>query len=147
MASSLNKATLIGSIGKDPELKTFSNGNRVANFSLATSESWKDKATGEKKEKTQWHKVCVFNEHLVKLAESHLKKGMSVYVEGAIETREYENEGVKKYTTEIVLRPYNGEIKILTWPKNKDAAPEAAAPEKDAKGSVAGQAVDDEIPF
>lgn len=162
MAASLNKATLIGSLGKDPEIKSFSNGNRVANFSIATSESWKDKSTGEKKERTQWHRICIFNEHLIALAEKHLRKGMSVYIEGAIETREYESGGVKKYTTEIVLRPYNGEIKILTWPKDKSesggdvdeseptttaALHRSAKAEKDAKGSPIGGDIDDEIPF
>ena len=153
MAASLNKATLIGSLGKDPEIKTFSNGNQVANFSIATSESWKDKQTGEKKEKTQWHRICIFNPHLIKLAQGHLKKGMSVYIEGAIETREYEQDGVKKYTTEIVLKPYNGEIKILTWPK--DSKPYTAGADEDepkqtqldAKGSPIGGEVDDLIPF
>ena len=161
MAASLNKATLIGSLGKDPEIKTFSNGNRVANFSIATSESWKDKATGEKKEKTFWHRICVFNPHLIKLAESHLKKGMSVYIEGAIETREYEKDGNKHYTTEIVLKPFNGEIKILTWPKDsKPASGDGAAGTQadidqqsdltpaeraDARNKLAN--MEDEIPF
>ena len=159
MAASLNKATLIGTLGKDPEIKTFSNGNQVANFSIATSESWKDKQTGEKKEKTQWHRICIFNPHLIKLAQGHLRKGMSVYIEGAIETREYEQDGVKKYTTEIVLKPYNGEIKILTWPKDsKPASTEGGtqadideradltpAERADARSKLAN--MEDEIPF
>ena len=155
MAASLNKATLIGCLGKDPEVKTFSNGNQVANFSIATSESWKDKATGEKKERTQWHKVCVFNPHLIKLASAHLKKGMSVYLEGTIETREYESDGTKKYITEIVLRPYNGEIKILTWPKDSKPADGNVDESEPAKrddgvplgGFANGGKMDDEIPF
>lgn len=113
MAYSINKATLIGNVGKDPEIKTFQNGGKVAQFSLATTESWKDKASGEKKTETEWHNIVVKNEGLVGIVEKYIKKGSKLYIEGKLETREYEKDGVKKYVTEIVLYPYNGEIVLL----------------------------------
>lgn len=119
MSGTLNKATIIGSLGKDPEIKSFANGNQVANFSVATSESWKDKSSGEKKEKTQWHNVAVFNEHLIKVCENYLRKGSKVYIEGQIETRKYEKDGRDVYVTEIVLPKYKGEITILSSPKKE----------------------------
>lgn len=113
MAGSVNKVILIGNIGNDPEIKTMQSGDRVANFSVATSESWKDKATGERKERTEWHRVVVFNQGLMNVCENYLKKGSKVYVEGQVETRNYEKDGQKIYTTEIVLRPFRGEITML----------------------------------
>jgi len=114
MAGSVNKVILIGNLGNDPEIRTFQNGGRVANLSVATSESWKDKATGERKEKTQWHRVVVSNENLVGLCEKYLKKGSKVFLEGQLETRKYtDKDGSEKYTTEVVLRPYRGEITML----------------------------------
>ncbi len=113
MAGSVNKCILIGNIGNDPEVKTMQSGDKVANFSVATSESWKDKATGERKERTEWHRVVVFNQGLMNVCENYLKKGSKVFVEGQVETRSYEKDGQKIYTTEIVLRPYRGEITML----------------------------------
>lgn len=113
MAGSVNKCILIGNIGNDPEVKTMQSGDKVANFSVATSESWKDKATGERKERTEWHRVVVFNQGLINVCENYLKKGAKVYVEGQVETRNYEKDGQKIYTTEIVLRPFRGEITML----------------------------------
>lgn len=113
MAGSVNKVIIVGNLGKDPEIRTFSNGDRVANLSVATSESWKDKSTGERKEKTEWHRVVIFNEHILKVAESYLKKGSTVYIEGALQTRKYEQDGVEKYTTEIVLQKFRGELTML----------------------------------
>ncbi|WP_207478559.1 single-stranded DNA-binding protein [Arenibaculum pallidiluteum] len=110
----VNKVILVGNLGKDPEIRNLQNGGRVANFSLATSETWKDKATGERKERTEWHRVVVFNENLVGVIERFVKKGSKLYVEGQIETRKYtDNSGQERYTTEIVLRPYRGEITLL----------------------------------
>jgi single-strand DNA-binding protein len=110
----VNKVILVGNLGKDPEIRTLQNGGRVANFSLATSESWKDKATGERKERTEWHRVVVFNDNLVGVIERFVKKGSKLYVEGQIETRKYtDNQGQERYTTEIVLRQYRGEITLL----------------------------------
>ena len=120
MAGSINKVILIGHIGQDPEIRAFQSGDKVASFSLATSESWKDKTTGEKKEKCEWHKVVVFNQGLIKLCESYLAKGSKVYVEGQLETRNYDKDGVKHYTTEIVLRPYNGQITMLDGRKDSE---------------------------
>ena len=113
MAGSVNKVILIGNIGNDPEIKTMQSGDKVCNFSVATSESWKDKASGERKERTEWHRVVVFNQGLINVCENYLKKGMKVYVEGQVETRNYEKDGQKIYTTEIVLRPFRGEITML----------------------------------
>ena len=113
MAGSVNKVILVGNLGKDPEIRTLNSGERVANLSIATSEQWRDKATGERKEKTEWHRVVIFNENIVKVAENYLKKGSTVYIEGSIQTRKYEQAGVEKYTTEIVLRQYRGELTLL----------------------------------
>jgi len=112
--ASLNKVMLIGNLGSDPEIRAFPSGGRVASFSLATSESWKDKATGEKKEKTEWHRISVFSEPLVALCERYVKKGSKLYLEGRLETRKWQDQaGQERQTTEIVLRPYAGEITLL----------------------------------
>ena len=113
MAGSLNKVMLIGNLGADPEIRSFNNGGKVANLRIATSEQWKDKATGERKEKTEWHRVVIFNENIVKVAENYLKKGSTVYIEGSLQTRQYEQAGVEKYTTEIVLQKFRGELTML----------------------------------
>ena len=114
MAGSVNKVILIGNLGRDPEIRTMQSGGRVAQLSLATSESWKDRNSGERREKTEWHRVVIFNENLVQVAERFLKKGSKIYVEGQIETRKWQDQsGVEKYTTEIVLRPFRGELTML----------------------------------
>ena len=113
MAYSINKVTLLGNVGKDPEIKTFQNGGRVAQFSLATSESWKDKTSGEKKTATEWHNIVVKNEALVGIVEKYVKKGAKIHLEGKIETRKYQKDGSDRYITEIVLYPYAGEIVLL----------------------------------
>src|ERR1700722_17620850 len=125
MAGSVNKVILVGNLGKDPEIRTFQNGGRVASFSLATSESWKDKTSGEKKDKTEWHRVSVLNEHLVGVVERYLKKGAKVYIEGQLETRKWtDKEGQEKYSTEVVLRPYRGELTMLdSANSNRSSAP------------------------
>lgn len=111
----LNKVTLIGHLGKDPEIRTMQSGDRVANFSLATTERWKDKTTGEKKEKTEWHRIVIFNKALVDLSEKYIRKGSKIYLEGQLETRKWSDSktGEDKYSTEIVLRPFNGQIVML----------------------------------
>jgi single-strand DNA-binding protein len=151
MAGSVNKVILIGNLGKDPEIRTFPNGGRVANFSIATSESWKDKATGEKKERTEWHRVAVLNDALVKVVQDYLKKGAKVYIEGQLETRKYEKDGREMYTTEIVLRPFHGELTMLDTKgggSSQDREEERAT-RQESKGSFAAQQndMDDEIPF
>ncbi|WEK56810.1 MAG: single-stranded DNA-binding protein [Candidatus Brevundimonas phytovorans] len=114
MAGSVNKVILIGNLGKDPEIRTLNSGDRVANLRIATSEQWRDKATGERKEKTEWHAVVIFNENIVKVAENYLKKGSTVYIEGSLQTRKYTDaQGVEKYSTEIVLQRFNGQLTML----------------------------------
>ena len=114
MAGSLNKVMLIGNLGKDPEVRSFANGGKVCNFSLATSESWKDKNSGERREKTDWHNVAIFNENLVRIAEQYLKKGSKVYIEGSLQTRKWQDQsGADKYTTEVVLQNFNGTLVLL----------------------------------
>lgn len=112
--SSLNKVMLIGKLGRDPEIRTLNNGDRVANLRIATSETWRDKATGERKEKTEWHQVVIFNDHVVKVCENYCSKGSAVYVEGALQTRKWtDQQGVEKFSTEIVIQRFNGELKLL----------------------------------
>jgi single-strand DNA-binding protein len=114
MAGSVNKVILVGNLGRDPEVRTLSSGDRVASFSIATSESWRDRATGERREKTEWHRISIFNDNLVKVAESYLRKGSKVYVEGALQTRKYTDAaGVEKQATEIVLQKFRGELTML----------------------------------
>ena len=113
MAGSVNKVILVGNLGRDPEIRTLNSGDRVANLNIATSETWRDKSTGERKEKTEWHRVVIFNENLVKVAENYLKKGQTVYIEGQLATRKYEQNGVEKYSTEIVLQRFRGELTML----------------------------------
>jgi len=114
VAGSVNKVILVGNLGTDPEAKSFSNGGEVVNFSLATSESWNDKQSGEKREKTEWHKVAIFNENLGRIAKQYLKKGSKVYLEGKLQTRKWQGQdGQDRYTTEIVLQRFQGELTLL----------------------------------
>ncbi len=114
MAGSVNKVIIIGNLGRDPEVRSFPNGGKVCNLRIATSENWRDKATGERKERTEWHSVAIFNEGLVKIAEQYLRKGSTVYIEGQLETRKWQDQsGADRYTTEVVLRPYRGEMTLL----------------------------------
>jgi len=114
MAGSVNKVILIGNLGRDPEVRSFQNGGKVCSLRIATSESWKDKATGERKERTEWHSVSILSEPLVKIAEQYLKKGAKIYVEGQLETRKWQDQsGADRYSTEVVLRPYNGVLTML----------------------------------
>lgn len=137
--TSVNKVILVGNLGRDPEVRTFQNGGRVANLSLATSKSWKDKNSGERKERTEWHRVVVFNEGLVGVCERFLKKGSKVYLEGQLETRKWQDQtGEDRYATEIVLRPYRSEIVML------GDKPEGASRESEP---LDGGDLDDAIPF
>ncbi|MCP3370729.1 single-stranded DNA-binding protein [Bradyrhizobium cajani] len=114
MAGSVNKVILVGNLGKDPEIRRTQDGRPIANLSVATSETWRDKATGERKEKTEWHRVVIFNEGLAKVAEQYLKKGAKVYVEGALQTRKWTDQsGVEKYSTEVVLQGFNSTLTML----------------------------------
>jgi single-strand DNA-binding protein len=110
----VNKVILVGNLGRDPEIRTFQNGGKVCNLRIATSETWKDKETGERRERTEWHSVAVFSEPLVRLAEQYLRTGSKVYIEGQLETRKWQDEsGTEKFSTEVVLRPFRGEITML----------------------------------
>ena len=114
MAGSVNKVILVGNLGADPEIRTLNSGDRVANLRIATSETWRDRSSGERKEKTEWHRVVIFNDNLVKVAESYLRKGSTVYIEGAIQTRKWtDQQGQEKYSTEIVLQKFRGELTML----------------------------------
>lgn len=114
MAGSVNKVILIGNLGRDPEIRSTQAGAPVVQLSIATSDTWKDRQTGERKERTEWHRVVIFNDHLCKVAENYLKKGSKVYVEGALQTRKWTDQsGVEKYTTEVVLQKFNGELTML----------------------------------
>jgi single-strand DNA-binding protein len=114
MAGSVNKVILVGNLGADPEIRTLNSGDRVANLRIATSETWRDKSSGERKEKTEWHRVVIFNDNLVKVAENYLKKGSNVYIEGSIQTRKWTDQsGQEKYSTEIVLQKFRGELTML----------------------------------
>ena len=114
MAGSVNKVILVGNLGRDPEVRTFQNGGKVCNLRVATSETWKDRNTGERREKTEWHSVAIFSEPLARIAEQYLKKGSKVYLEGQLETRKWQDQsGQDRYSTEVVLRPYKGELTLL----------------------------------
>jgi single-strand DNA-binding protein len=114
MAGSVNKVIIVGNLGRDPEVRSFPNGGKVVNLRIATSETWRDKQTGERKERTEWHSVAIFNEALGKIAEQYLKKGSTVYIEGQLETRKWQDQsGADRYTTEIVLRQFRGELTLL----------------------------------
>jgi len=151
MAGSVNKVILVGNLGKDPEVRRMQSGDPVVNLSLATSESWRDKASGERKEKTEWHRVVIFNKNLAEIAEKYLRKGAKVYVEGALQTRKWtDKDGQEKYSTEIVLQNFRGELTML------DSKGEGGGGQ--SRGSYGGGAseapasfdrseMDDEIPF
>lgn len=147
MAGSVNKVILIGNLGRDPEIRSFQNGGKVANLRIATSETWKDKATGERKERTEWHSVAIHNEALVRIAEQYLTKGSTVYIEGQLETRKWQDQsGQDRYSTEIVLRPYNGTLTLLGGKRDGGTS----QPDAQANGSVRHDdkhPMDDEIPF
>jgi single-strand DNA-binding protein len=135
MAGSVNKVILIGNLGRDPEIRTTQDGTKVANLSVATSENWRDKNSGERREKTEWHRVVVFNDRLVDVIERYLKKGAKVYLEGALQTRKWTDQsGQEKYTTEIVLQKYRGELTMLDGRGGGGGGDEMA----DAGGSYGG---------
>ena len=152
MAGSLNKVLLIGRLGADPEIKQMINGKSVARISLATSQSWKDKNTGEKKEKTEWHRIVVFNEGLVNVVQQYLKKGAQVYIEGQLSTRKWKDEksGLDRYSTEIILQGFNSSFKILSSKNNQIKNLQDNDTEKSSLPSEATESagdLDDEIPF
>lgn len=148
MAGSVNKVILIGNLGRDPEVRSFQNGSKVVNLRIATSETWRDKTSGERKERTEWHSVAIFNEPLGKIAEQYLRKGSTVYIEGQLETRKWQDQsGTDKYTTEVVLRPFNGALTLLGG--GGDGERQERREETQGSGYGAGGRPDDdsEIPF
>ena len=170
MAGSVNKVILVGNLGRDPEARTMQNGGKVVSFSIATSESWNDKGSGERREKTQWHRIAIFNEKLGEVAEKYLKKGAKVYLEGQLESRKYtDKDGVERETTEVVLARFRGELTMLDGrgaegggsyggegggytPRERAPASRPAAPNTRSGGNApswepAGGDLDDEIPF
>src|SRR5882672_6637829 len=167
MAGSVNKVILIGNLGKDPEVRRMQDGRPVVNFSVATSETWRDKATGERKEKTEWHRVVIFSEGLAKIAEQYLKKGSKVYLEGSLQTRKWtDQQGVERYSTEVVLQNFNSQLAMLDRPgggsagggdyRSDDTGSEfgSSGPTAPRQPAVTGAGaggkrgdMDDEIPF
>ena len=143
MSGSINKVILVGNICQEPETRSMQSGDEVVNFSLATNESWKDKSTGERKEKAEFHRVVIFNQGLVNVAKNYLHKGSKVYIEGQLETRSWEKNGERVYTTEIVLRPYRGELTML----DKKEVNGAAASNGAAMPVQSPDSFGDEIPF
>lgn len=172
MAGSVNKVILIGNLGRDPEVRSFQNGGKVCNLRIATSETWKDRTTGERKERTEWHSVAIFSEPVARIAEQYLRKGSKVYIEGQLETRKWQDQsGQERYTTEIVLRPYSGTLTLLDGRDGGSGGPSGASgggaaggygddrggggyPDDRGGSGCAGRSgfggggdVDDEIPF
>jgi single-strand DNA-binding protein len=153
MAGSVNKVILIGNLGRDPEVRSFQNGGKVCSLRIATSETWKDKTSGERKEKTEWHSVSIFSEGLVRIAEQYLKKGSKVYLEGQLETRKYQDQsGADKYSTEVVLRAFGGTMTMLDpTGGGGDSQPSQGGSGGQSSGGYDGGNApsyqDDEIPF
>ena len=163
MAGSVNKVILVGNLGRDPEVRSFPNGGKVVNLRIATSENWKDRNTGERKERTEWHSVAIFSEPLARIAEQYLRKGSKVYIEGQLETRKWQDQsGQDRYTTEIVLRPYRGELTLLDSAGGSGGGGGGSSYDDDRGGGYGGGSggygggsgggggrsdLDDEIPF
>lgn len=158
MAGSVNKVILVGNLGKDPEVRTTADGNKIVNITMATGESWTDKNSGERKERTEWHRVVIFNERLADVAEKYLRKGSKLYAEGQLQTRKWtDQQGVDRYQTEVVLSRFKGELTLLDSRKDGDApaSPEVRGSTREQHASNprkpvlagAGSTLDDEIPF
>jgi single-strand DNA-binding protein len=149
MAGSVNKVILVGNLGKDPEVRRMTSGDPVVNLSVATSESWRDKASGEKKEKTEWHRVVIFNKNLADVAEKYLRKGAKVYLEGALQTRKWtDKDGHEKYSTEVVLQNFNGTLVMLdSRAGGGEGGGRVASGAGEAPASFQRDEMDDEIPF
>ena len=149
MAGSVNKVILVGNLGRDPEVRRLTSGDPVVNLSVATSESWRDKASGERKERTEWHRVVIFNENLAKVAEQYLRKGAKVYIEGQLQTRKYtDKDGAERYSTEVVLQKYRGELTMLDGRGDSDRSDRPAmAGASEGGRSFERAELDDEIPF
>ena len=154
MAGSVNKVIIVGHLGRDPEARSFQNGGKIVNLRIATSETWRDKQSGERKERTEWHSVAIFSEPLAKIAEQYLRKGSKVYIEGQLETRKWQDQsGQDRYTTEIVLRPYRGELVLLDGQGGDRRGDDGGRDDQRNDGGGYGGGgygrsdMDDEIPF
>jgi|SRR5271170_868272 len=163
MAGSINKVILVGNLGRDPEIRSTQDGTRIANLAVATSETWRDKMSGERKERTEWHRVVIFNDRLAEVAEKYLKKGSKVYVEGALQSRKWtDNSGQERYTTEVVLQRFRGELTMLDGARGASGGPpieggydeggfadepRASGPATLARSRTPVNDLDDDIPF
>ncbi len=156
MAGSVNKVILVGNLGKDPEVRNAQNGSKIVSFTLATSESWNDKSSGERREKTEWHRVVVFNEHVADIAERYAQKGSKVYVEGSLQTRKWTDQsGQEKYTTEVVIDRFRGDLTLLSSPDRNGGGRSADSPQRSRPSDAtqgggwepSGNDLDDAIPF
>ena len=155
MAGSINKVILIGNVGKEPEVKSTQGGQKTVSFSLATSEAWNDKYSGERQERTEWHRIVVFNEHIADLVDKYCRKGTKVYLEGTLQTRKWTDQGGKdRYTTEVVVPRFRGELILLSSRRDGDSYERPAAPRREPAGAGAdngrtpgGGDLDDEVPF
>lgn len=159
MAGSINKVILIGNLGADPEIRHTQDGRPIANLRVATTESWRDKSSGEKREKTEWHRVVIFNEGLCKIAEQYLRKGSKVYLEGGLQTRKWEKDGVERYSTEVVLQGFNSTLTMLDSRADREGGGDyaskgngngdfgSAGPMESSGGASFDKELDDEIPF
>lgn len=148
MAGSVNKVILVGNLGKDPEVRRMTSGEPIVNLSVATSDTWRDKASGERKERTEWHRVVIFNENLAKVAEQFLRKGSKVYLEGALQTRKWtDKDGNEKYSTEVVLQRFRGELVMLDGRSEGGGASRERIGASDAPVAFQRDEMEDEIPF
>ena len=147
MAGSVNKVILVGNLGRDPEIRSMPNGDRIANLSIATSETWRDKSSGERKEKTEWHRVVIFNDNIVKVVENYVKKGSTVYIEGALQTRKWtDQQGVEKYSTEIVVSRFKGELTMLGG-RSEGGSSGGDQSQQQSTGHRESYDLNDDIPF
>ena len=147
MSGSVNKVILVGNLGKDPEIRSTQSGSEIANLTVATSESWKDKSTGERKEKTEWNRVVIFSEGLVSIAKSYLKKGSKVYIEGTLQTRKWtDKDGQEKYSTEVVLQGFGATLTMLDGP-NKGSGEGGGGSSSRSSNAAAAELLDDDAPF
>lgn len=145
MSGSVSKTVLVGNVGRDPEVRNTQDGSKIVNLSVATSESWKDRNSGERRERTEWHRVVIFNEHLAEVAEKYVRKGSKVYLEGQNQSRKWTDQsGQERYTTEVVLQRFRGELTLLD---GKAAGKEATTDKPETLGEGPGPEMDDEIPF
>lgn len=145
MAGSVNKVTLLGNLGRDPEVRSSQDGSKIVSFSIATTESWKDKSTGERKDRTEWHRIVVFNTNLADVCEKYLKKGSKVYLEGQLQTRKWQDkDGVERYTTEVVIPRFRGELKLLD---SRGSMDDGISDVADMPSDQVPAGIDDDIPF